>query len=105
LHLVSKGESKEDIDAAIKESTEKLNGIAMELGKSGMKVTPRVAVGSPVDIIRSIAEEEDVSLIAMSSVGKDTLRTGRIGSRTYDVANSAKRPILVVRLKPVFEAK
>ena len=105
LHVVSKGESKEEIDATMKESTEKLNGIATELGKGGMKVTPRVAVGSPVDIIRSMAEEEDVSLIAMSSVGKDTLKTGRIGSRTYDVANSAKRPVLVVRLKPVFEAK
>jgi nucleotide-binding universal stress UspA family protein len=105
LHVVSKGESKEEIDAMVEDSTKKLNGIAMELGKGGLKVTPRVAVGSPVDIIRSMAEEEDVSLIAMSSVGKDTLRTGRIGSRTYDVANSAKRPILVVRLKPVFEAK
>jgi nucleotide-binding universal stress UspA family protein len=105
LHVISKGESKEEIDAAMKEATEKLNGIAMDLGKGGLKVTPRVAVGSPVDMIRSMAEEEDVSLIAMSSVGKDTLRTGRIGSRTYDVANSAKRPILVVRLKPVFEAK
>ena len=105
LHVVSKGESKEEIDIAMKEATEKLNGIAMDLGKGGLKVTPRVAVGSPVDMIRSLSEEEDVSLIAMSSVGKDTLRTGRIGSRTYDVANSAKRPILVVRLKPVFEAK
>jgi nucleotide-binding universal stress UspA family protein len=105
LHVVSKGESKEEIDSAIKESTDKLNRIAMELGKNGLKVTPRVAVGSPVDIIRSMAEEEDVSLIAMSSVGKDTLRTGRIGSRTYDVANSTKRPVLVVRLKPVYEAK
>lgn len=105
LHVVSKGESKEEIDAMVEDATKKLNDIAMELSKGGMKVTPRVAVGSPVDIIRSMAEEEDVSLIAMSSVGKDTLRTGRIGSRTYDVANSAKRPILVVRLKPVFEAK
>jgi hypothetical protein len=32
------------------------------------------------------------------------VKTGRIGSRTYDVANSSKRPALVVRLKPVFEA-
>lgn len=105
LHVVSKGESKEEIDARIEDATKKLNDIAMELGKGGLKVTPKVVVGSPVELIRSIAEEEDVSLIAMSSVGKDTLRTGRIGSRTYDVANSAKRPVLVVRLKPVFEAK
>jgi nucleotide-binding universal stress UspA family protein len=105
LHVISKGESKEEIVAVTQASTEKLNAIAVELGKSGLKVTSRIAVGSPVEIIRSMAEEEDVSLIAMSSVGKDTMRTGRIGSRTYDVANGTKRPVLVVRLKPVFEAK
>lgn len=104
LHVVSKGESKEEIDAMVEDSTKKLDSIAMELGKSGLKVTQKVVVGSPVELIKSMAEEEDVSLIAMSSVGKDTLRTGRIGSRTYDVANSAKRPVLVVRLKPVFGA-
>jgi nucleotide-binding universal stress UspA family protein len=105
LHVVSKGESKEEIDAKVEDSKKKLNDIAMELGKGGLRVTTKVAVGSPVELIKSMAEEEDVSLIAMSSVGKDTVKTGRIGSRTYDVANSAKRPILVVRLKPVFEAK
>jgi len=105
LHVVSKGESKEEIDAMVEDATKKLNDIAKDLGKDGLKITPKVVVGSPVELIRSMADEEDVSLIAMSSAGKDTLRTGRIGSRTYDVANSAKRPILVVRLKPVFEAK
>ena len=52
-----------------------------------------------------MVEEEDVSLIAMSSVGKDTLRTGRIGSRTYERCGQCKKAILVVRLKPLFEAK
>ena len=47
LHVVSKGESKEEIDMAMKESIEKLNGISMELGKGGLKVAPRVAVGKP----------------------------------------------------------
>jgi nucleotide-binding universal stress UspA family protein len=61
-----------------------------------------VVVGSPVEEIRKMAEAEDVSLIAMSSVGQDTMKTGRIGSRTYDVANTASRPILVIRMRPVF---
>ena len=67
-----------------------------------MKVTTHVVVGNPVEQIHTLAEEADVSLIAMSSVGKDTMHTGRIGSRTYDVANTASRPVLVVRMKPVF---
>ena len=73
------------------------------LSKDGLKVSTKVAIGNPVEQIRSVADEEDVSLIAMSSVGKNTLKTGRIGSRTYDVANTAGRPVLVLRMKPIFE--
>ncbi len=70
------------------------------LSKDGLKVSTKVAIGNPVEQIRSVADEEDVSL---SSVGKNTLKTGRIGSRTYDVANTAGRPVLVLRMKPIFE--
>jgi nucleotide-binding universal stress UspA family protein len=79
-----------------------LETVRQELSISGLKASTRVVVGNPVEQIRALAQEADVSLIAMSSVGKDTLRTGRIGSRTYDVANTTDRPILVVRMKPVF---
>jgi nucleotide-binding universal stress UspA family protein len=102
LHVVSKGETQTEIDANVKNATEMLEGISQALSKEGLKVTTRVVVGNPVEQIRTLAEEADVSLIAMSSVGKDTMLTGRIGSRTYDVANTAKRPVLVVRMKPVF---
>ena len=97
LHVLSKGESKEEIDAAIKDATGKLNAISQKLSKGDMKVTPRVAVGNPVELMRSIADEEDVSMIAMSSVGEDAMREGRIGSTAYDVANTANRPVLIVR--------
>ncbi len=102
LHVVSKGETKEAIDANVQSATEKLNGLSQDLSAGGMKVTTRVVVGSPVEMIDSIAREEEVSLIAISSAGKETVKTGRIGSRTYDVANTADRPVLVVRVKPVF---
>ncbi|MDD1753781.1 MAG: universal stress protein [Methanotrichaceae archaeon] len=102
LHVVSKGESKEEIDTAIKEATRKLNAISRKLKKGDMKVTPRVAVGSPVELMRSIADEEDVSMIAMSSVGEDAMRVGRIGSITYDVANTANRPVLIIRPRLVY---
>ena len=100
LHAVSKGETQREIDANVKNATEMLEGISQEISKEGLKVTTRVVVGNPVEQIRTLAEEADVSLIAMSSVGKDITLTGRIGSRTYDVANSANRPVLVVRMKP-----
>ena len=102
LHAVSKGNTQMEIDAYVKNATKKLEGISQELGKEGLKVTLRVVVGNPVEKIRALAEEADVSLIAMSSVGEDTMKAGRIGSRTYDVANTANRSVLVVRMKPVF---
>ena len=102
LHVVSKGETQMEIDASVKSATEMLKTISQELSMGGLKVTTRVVIGNPVEQIRSLAEEADVSLIAMSSVGKDTMLTGRIGSRTYDVANTADRPVLVVRMKPIF---
>ncbi len=102
LHVISKGESEEEIQTAISAATEKLNGIRMELAKDGMKVTPCVAVGNPMEEIRAMADREDVSLMAISSVGENTMRAGRIGSVTYDVANNANRPVLIVRQKLVF---
>ncbi len=102
LHVISKGESEEEIQTAINDATEKLNGISRELGNDGVKVTPRIAVGSPMEEIRAMADKEDVSLIAISSVGENALRVGRIGSVTYDVANTANRPVLIVRLKLVY---
>jgi len=102
LHVVSKGESMEEIDASVNDATEKLNSIIQVPGKDSIKVTPRVVVGIPTEVIRRVAEEEDVSLIAMSSVGENGLRVGKIGNVTYDVANTASRPVLIIRLKIVY---
>lgn len=103
LHVVSKGETAESIESSAKKAADMLNGMDQDLSKGGLKVSTKVAIGDPVEMIRSTADEEDVSLIAMSSVGKKTLKTGQIGSRTYDVANTSSRPVLVLRMKPVFE--
>jgi len=97
LNVVSTGETDEEIDANVATATQKVNEIAGELAKEGMKVTPKVIVGHPVDEIRSLAEEEDVSLIAISSQGAVAIKKGRIGSTAYDVANSAARPVLILR--------
>jgi nucleotide-binding universal stress UspA family protein len=99
LNVVSKGESEQEIKVSVHEATQKLKDISRELGKDGVKVTPRVDVGSPIDVIRSVAEDEDVSMIAMSSVGESAMRVGRIGDITYGVASTAKRPVMVIRLK------
>jgi nucleotide-binding universal stress UspA family protein len=97
LNVVSKGETRAEIDEGAKWAAEKLNEISQDLSKDGMKVTSRVVIGNPVEEIRFASEEEDVSLIAMSSQGSVAIKKGRIGSTAYDVANSADRPVLILR--------
>jgi nucleotide-binding universal stress UspA family protein len=102
LHVVSKGESDEEIEAAVRSAKDKLNGISQGLIGEGLKVTSRVAVGAPVEAIRTVAREEDASLVAMSSVGENAFKVGKIGNITYDVANTLDRPVLIIRLKVVY---
>ena len=97
LNVVSSGETDEEIEANKAQADKKIAEIANDLEKGGMKVTPRVIVGHPVETIRNVAEEEDVSLIAMSSQGAIAIKKGRIGSTAYDVANSVDKPVLILR--------
>lgn len=97
LNVVSKGETDAEITANVALATQKVDEIARELAREGLKVTSKVVVGHPVEEIRSVAEKEDVSLIAISSQGAVAIKKGRIGSTAYDVANSATRPVLILR--------
>ncbi len=97
LNVVSKGETDLQIEANESAAKERIEEIAQELGKGGIKVTAKVVVGHQMEHIRSEAEKEDVSLIAMSSHGAVAIKKGRIGSTAYDVANSANRPVLILR--------
>ena len=97
LNVVSTGETDEEINANVASAMKKMDDAATELMQSGIAVKSKVVVGHPVEEIRSVAEEEDVSVIAMSSQGAVAIKKGRIGSTAYDVANSATRPVLVLR--------
>ena len=97
LNVVSKGETDEEIEAGVAAAKVRIEEIAQNLKMSGMLVSSKVVVGQPTEVIRSEAEKEDVSLIAISSQGASAIKKGRIGSTAYDVANSASRPVLILR--------
>ncbi|MEI8003238.1 MAG: universal stress protein, partial [Methanothrix sp.] len=97
LNVVSKGETDEEIQANVAQANLKINELFSELSKDGMNVKAQVVVGHPVESIRYEAEMQNVSLIAMSSQGAVAIKKGRIGSTAYDVANSASRPVLILR--------
>ena len=97
LNIVSKGETDEEIQAGVAAAKDRIEEIAQNLKMAGIQVTTKVVIGQPTEVIRSEAEKEDVSLIAISSQGAAAIKKGRIGSTAYDVANSASRPVLILR--------
>lgn len=97
LHVVTDDDSEEKIDNAVKESMGRLENISEEIAGSGFFVTHHVRVGDPAKMIMSVAEEEDVSLIAISRHGKSWFENSEIGSTAYAVAHMAKKPVLIIR--------
>ncbi|MCX9012263.1 MAG: universal stress protein [Candidatus Methanoperedens sp.] len=98
-HVVSRGETEEEIEASVSEAKKKLEDIGQEFSSKGIIAKTHVHVGDPPVEINSAAEEEDVSLIAMSRHGKGWFREMLVGSTTYDVVRNAKRPVLIVKTK------
>lgn len=97
VHVVDKGETKEELDAYIEEAKRKLGGLQNLLGTSGFESELHVRIGDPANEINSIAEEEDVSLIAIGTKGKGLIEEIRIGSTAESVVRNAKKPVLVLR--------
>jgi len=97
LHVVTDSRRKDEIDEAVKESHKNLEEISKELAGAGFLVTHHVRVGDPTEMILSVAEEDDVSLIAMSPHGKNWFEDAVIGSTAFAVANTAKKPVLIIR--------
>jgi len=97
FHVVTSGETWKQIDATMKEEVEKLNAIKADFEKIGIKASVRVTVGSPAEEIIEAAEEENVSLVAMSSHGKGWVKQLVIGSFAYEVSKNGTRPVLILR--------
>jgi nucleotide-binding universal stress UspA family protein len=89
-HVISRGKE-------IEEPAKKLNLLRDELAAPGRKITVHVLEGNAANEILSLAEKQKASLIIMSSQGKGWLKQIRVGSVTFDVARSAKQPVMVVR--------
>jgi nucleotide-binding universal stress UspA family protein len=98
LHIVDRGESEEEIRAAVRDAKERLAVMEKELAATGLSVESRVHVGYPPDEIITTAEREEVTLILMSPQGEGWSRELRalfIGSTTNAVVRRAARPVLV----------
>ncbi|MCX6690503.1 MAG: universal stress protein, partial [Methanoregula sp.] len=97
LHVVTDSGNKDEIDDTVNKSHTHLEEISKGLDGTGFLVTHHVRVGDPTEMILSVAEEDDVSLIAMSPHGKSWFEDSIIGSTAFAVANTAKKPVLIIR--------
>jgi len=97
LHVVSRAESKTEIDECVANAKARLAALQQDLAAAGIASTIRVRIGDPTEMILSVAEEDEVSLIAMNAHGTDWLRTLLLGSTTFTVVRRTKKPVLVLR--------
>ena len=97
LHVVSRAESKLEINDCVANAQDRLANIQKDLTAAGIAATSHVRVGDPTEMILSVAEEDNVSLIAMNAHGTHWLREMLLGSTTFTVVRRTKRPVMAVR--------
>jgi len=97
LHVVSQGETEAEIEDAVQKAKVQIEAIRNSLAAQGIDVRTIVRTGNPSFEIMRIADEEDVSVIWMSSHGKGWFRELLLGSTSDTVAMNAKRPVIIIR--------
>jgi len=97
VHIISKGESDEEIRANETLALQNLQETKEYLEKMGIPADTIVRTGSPIVEINRIAEEEDVSLICMSSYGRGWFEDLLVGSTCAAVTTNSMRPVLIMR--------
>jgi len=75
----------------------KLGELKTELERIGLKVSVKTPEGAPFKEILKIADDENVSLIALGSHGKSNITERLLGSVSEKVIRKSKQPVLVVK--------
>jgi nucleotide-binding universal stress UspA family protein len=69
------------------------------LEKQGFEVGTRILPGFAKQEINRVAAEEDYSLVVVGSQGHSMVGEGLLGGVAYEVIHSARKPVLLVRIK------
>lgn len=97
LHVVSRGESDAEIRESVEKARTRIEGMRDSLSAQGFQARTHVSTGNPASEIARIADQEDVSVIWMSSHGKGWFRELLVGSTAQNVATYAMRPVIIIR--------
>ncbi len=90
VNVASKGDG-------LGEGIAKLNALRDELAGAGQKASVHALEGKAAEEIVKIAQKLEASMIVMSYQGKGWLKQMRVGSVTFDVAQKANCPVMVVK--------
>jgi len=92
------GDSFTEAEDALREGArEALAGMAEPLANRGWTIDQRVAGVRPASAIMAMAERVDADLIVLGSRGRGPIRSMLLGSVSAEVADQARRSVLVAR--------
>jgi nucleotide-binding universal stress UspA family protein len=97
LHVVPEGVASSEIRESIQAAEARIDAARDSLTVQGIRSRAIVTNGDPASEIVRIAEEQDVSVIWISSYGKGCLHDFLLGSTVQDVAMKSTRPVIVIR--------
>ena len=97
LHVLDGEASGNDLPLLTENTHRQLDQIGADPGAKGIRVSSLVRSGNPAQVIASIAEELDVSLIMIARVGQsDYAKNIPLGSVAAGVLATAERPLFIV---------
>jgi nucleotide-binding universal stress UspA family protein len=97
LHVVPEAGTSRETREAVQEAEARIGAVREGLAAQGIRSSAMVTTGDPAGRIIKTAEEQDVSVIWISSYGKGCLHDFLLGSTVQDVAMNATRPVIVIR--------
>jgi nucleotide-binding universal stress UspA family protein len=97
FHVVSQSESGSGTGNVVEQAKFHLAAIRDDLAAKNIRTRMIVRTGIPASEITKVADEEDASVIWMSSRGAGWLEELLIGSTAHSVAMHAQRPVMIIR--------
>ncbi|MDO9573591.1 MAG: universal stress protein [Candidatus Contubernalis sp.] len=94
-HVIDKGVGDDEISSLREEAHRKLEKMKEEISDLGFETDVRVRVGVPSQQVLDIAEDDEVTLIAIASRGEGVIKDLLMGSTAENIAGRSNRPILL----------
>jgi nucleotide-binding universal stress UspA family protein len=97
LHVIIRGNTEREIGDFERDAQKNLDDFSRIFTGSGIPVISRIRIGDPAEMILSVAESDDASVILMSPHGTGGFLELFLGSTSFEVEKRENRPMLVVK--------